>query len=278
MKKFVTARRVFRTRGIAGIAAVLKTKYVDMWLGKQHNWCYGKLVEVWGNVVTIDGCSFSLDSPAIATKIKSSFLFGEYEKPEREAIRRFLDPSLPVVEFGGSVGVVSCLTNRNLCDPRRHVVVEANRALIPVLEKNRDLNQCQFEILPYMVGYGSDSGTFYASIGNFLTSTSIRDAAGESATAATVKTINLSAVLDDYRFARCTLICDIEGGEADLVRYESAVLKERVSTLMVEVHDQFLGEKQAAEVLKTIGDLGFERLYSESNTYVFANKGNVIRE
>lgn len=272
MKKLATAKRVFQTRGFAGIGATLKTKYADKWLGKEHNWCYGKLVELRGNEVTIDGCLFSLDSAAIATRIKSSFLFGEYEKPEREAIRRFLNPNLPVVEFGGSVGVVACITNRRLADPRHHIVVEANPALIPILQKNRDLNQCQFEILPCMVGYGGDQGTFYASTTNFLTSTSISGDISESANLTTVKTTNLSSVLEQHRFARCTLICDIEGGEADLLKHESDVLSDRVSMLMMEVHDHLLGEERAAQVLDQIHGIGFETVFAETNTYVFQNR------
>ena len=272
MKKLATAKRVFQTRGFAGIGATLKTKYADKWLGKEHNWCYGKFVELRGNEVTIDGCLFSLDSDAIATKIKSSFLFGEYEKPEREAIRRFLDPNLPVVEFGGSVGVVACITNRRLADPRHHIVVEANPALIPILKKNRDLNQCQFEILPCMVGYGSEQGTFYASTTNFLTSTSISSDFSESANLTSVKTTNLLSVLEQNQFPRCTLICDIEGGEADLLDHESAVLSDRVSMLMMEVHDQLLGKERAAQVLDQIHQIGFETVFSETDTYVFQNR------
>ncbi len=83
MGKLATIRRVLRTQGLAGIWAALKVKYLDKWAGKQHNWWYGRWVEVSGNVATIDGCRFSLDDPAIATQIKSLFLFGEYERPER---------------------------------------------------------------------------------------------------------------------------------------------------------------------------------------------------
>jgi hypothetical protein len=86
MRKLTTAKRVFVRRGAAGIMAVLKEKYLDKWLGKQHNWWYGKWVELRGNSIKMDGCTFSLDSPHIATKIKSSFLFGHYEGPERDAI------------------------------------------------------------------------------------------------------------------------------------------------------------------------------------------------
>jgi FkbM family methyltransferase len=273
MGKLATVQRVFRTQGAAGIIAALRVKYLDKWLGKQHNWWYGRWVELWGNVATIDGCKFSLDSPAIATKIKSLFLFDEYEKPEREAIRRFLDPTLPVVEFGGSVGVVSCTTNRRLSDPRRHVVVEANPELFPVLKKNRDLNRCEFEVLPYMVGYGGDRAAFYASRANFLTSTSVPAASDGPVEVAEVKTISLRSILDQYRFDRCTLICDIEGGEADLIRNECVVLSERVSMLILELHEQQLGKERAGELLDELETLGFQIIHSTSDTYVFRKGG-----
>jgi FkbM family methyltransferase len=272
MGKLATAKRLFRTRGVAGIFAALRVKYVDKWLGRQHNWWYGRLVELRGNVVTVDGCKFSLDDPAVATEIKSAFLFGEYEKPEREAIRRFLDPSLPVVEFGGAVGVVSCLTNRRLSDSRRHVVVEANPALISLLRKNRDLNACGFEVLHRMVGYDGEQGDFYASRANFLTSSSVPSDSRREMDATEVKTISLRAILDVYGFERCTLICDIEGGEADLVSSEADVLRERVPTLILELHEQALGRDRAGELLKEIERLGFRTVYSLTDTYVFQKR------
>jgi 16S rRNA A1518/A1519 N6-dimethyltransferase RsmA/KsgA/DIM1 with predicted DNA glycosylase/AP lyase activity len=72
---------------------------------------------------------------------------GVFEKHERETIKRCLDPNLPVVEVGGCIGVVACTTNRLLQEPSKHVVVEANPDLVPVLEANRQLNQCEFVVL-----------------------------------------------------------------------------------------------------------------------------------
>ncbi|MGB7925677.1 MAG: FkbM family methyltransferase [Pyrinomonadaceae bacterium] len=269
MGKLTTARRVFRAQGLNGILSALKDGYLGKWLGDEDNWWYGKLIEMRGNVVRIEGCSFSLDSPVIGTALKSNFILNRYERPEREALRRFLDPDLPVIEFGGSVGVVACLTNRKLNDPRRHVVVEANPALIPLLKKNRDLNGCEFEILPRMVGYGSEQSTFYPNSVYFLASTAIPPASGEADVVLKVQTVNLQSILDQYKFDRCTLICDIEGGEADLVRHEAHLLKERVATIILEVHEWSLGEEKVAGMLREIESLGFKTVYSEAQTYVF---------
>src|ERR1051325_201510 len=100
--------------------------------------------------------------------MKSRFVLNQYERPEREAITRYLDPSLPVVEFGACIGVVSCLTNKKLGNPQQHVVVEANPHLVPLLNKNREANHCEFTILHRAVGYGSNEIEFHLG-GTFVT-------------------------------------------------------------------------------------------------------------
>ena len=52
-----------------------------------------------------------------------------------------------IVEFGGGIGVISCLANRRIGQRDRHIVVEANPHLIPLLEKNRSLNRCAFTVV-----------------------------------------------------------------------------------------------------------------------------------
>jgi len=271
MGRISTAKQVFRTKGAAGVLSVVSQQYLGDWLGRQVSWCYGKMIELRGNIVRIDGCTFSLDSPVITTESKSKFLFGQYERPEREALRRFLDPDLPVVEFGGSIGVVSCLTNRKLLDPKRHVVVEASPALVPLLKTNRDQNHCDFDVLACMVGYGSERGTFYLNKSNFVASSAVAGEVNNGNEVLEVPTIDLRSILDQYQFARCTLICDIEGGESDLLRYEHETIRERVATLILEVHPWSLGEERVAEMFREIKELGFQMLYSEADTYAFKN-------
>jgi FkbM family methyltransferase len=268
MGKLATAKLVLQNDGIPGIIRAFKEQYLDRVIGDQINWCYGKLLEYRGNSVKIDGCTFSLDSDAITTQSKSKFMFGQYEKPERQAVVEFLDPSLPVVEFGGSIGVVSCLTNRKLEHPESHVVVEANPALVPVLIRNRDLNNCKFAVLPRMIGYNGQMGTFFADNDNFVIGTAV-STESESLQPFEVPTVSLRSILDEYGFQRCTLICDIEGGESDLLKYESDVLKNRIETIILEVHEWSLGKARVTEMLSELRLLGFKEVLSQLDTYVF---------
>jgi hypothetical protein len=151
MKPLAHYRQKLAEKGISGIISgrlnwYKKTIQLD-------NWYIGRLVELFGNTITIDGVKLSVDNPGILTMHKSSLYFGHYEIGERELAKRHIDPNLPLVEIGASIGGVSCVTNKLLKDPTRHVVVECNPDNIPTLTKNRELNGCQFTIEPFALAY-----------------------------------------------------------------------------------------------------------------------------
>jgi FkbM family methyltransferase len=275
--KLSTAKRVLQTQGLAGLHSVFWQKLdwsahlFDPW----DNWLCGRLVELRGNVVNIGGCTFNVNNPIISTRLKSRFLFNQYETPEREAIERFLDPSLPVIELGGAIGVVACITNRKLANPNDHVVVEANPALIPLLEENRDRNKCSFTIESRAYAYGRESAVFHSNATDFLGSSTLVYRAAEPSVDtivkdAVVKTTNLQTILDQYSFNRCTLICDIEGGEAELLSNESVIVRDRVSTLIIEIHAGFLGKDKMTALIEQMTAMGFESIYQNGETFVFS--------
>src|ERR1044072_4533763 len=173
VKKLTTANRTLQASGLSGLKSVLSDKKQALygklysrvaktrWVWNDH-WWIGKLVEIRGNRVMVDGCEFGLDSPAISTSHKSRLFFDfVYEAPEREALRRDLNPELPVVDFGVSIGVIACLTNKKLNAPREHVVVEANPDLLPLLEENRDRNGCKVSILHRAIAPTTDKIKFH---------------------------------------------------------------------------------------------------------------------
>jgi len=279
IKKYATARRLLQTEGAK---AVLQEGYsqanqkldkrkiegwVEKWVRGIDNPWLGRLIEARGDMVKIQGCAFSVRNPAITTDVKSRFLFGRYEKPERQALKKFLDPELPVVEFGAAIGVIACLTNKRLSDPKKHVVVEANPDLLPLLEENRDRNDCQFTILHRAVAHGCEQVTFNQ-CDNYL---------GSSVQAAAARTITVPAttlldVMNGFGFERCSLVCDIEGGEGDLVRYEAETLARKVKTLIIEVHTWALGAAAVENMLAELRRIGFVSVYQKDATYVFQNR------
>src|SRR5687768_9453953 len=143
-----TARRVCTRRGLSDAVnwrAQAFAYHVRQWWYRDHP-VLGLLVELAGNRVRIDGCRFDVSHPEISRAIRSRLVRGRYERAELHLLRRWLEPDSPVVELGGGIGVVATLVNRRLSDPARHVVVEANPSLIPVINRQRTANEAHFRV------------------------------------------------------------------------------------------------------------------------------------
>ena len=96
--------------------------------------------------------SFRSTRPSVNRAQKWGLYTEPHEPHERALLKRWLPKDLPIVEFGGGIGVVSCSANRRLDRPEQHIVIEANPAVTPLLEQNRDLNGCRFQVKNMALG------------------------------------------------------------------------------------------------------------------------------
>jgi FkbM family methyltransferase len=264
-RKMSTALAVLAKDGVRGVARISIEK-AGMWWREGEAVDFGKFVGRPAPVARLDGCRFFLDTPEVGDSLRYLLLSGKHEAPERRLAKRWLDPNLPLVELGASTGVVSCVTNRLLADPTRHAVVEANPKLIPLLKRNRALNRCLFAVQHAAVAYDAAAVPFHLS--QEAISSSLRQ---QTEDVAVVPATTLSTVLDDQSFDRCTLICDIEGAEVDLVNYEASVLATRVAMLIIEVHPRLIGEEPIAQVRAQLQKSGFEEVDHDWDTLAFRN-------
>jgi FkbM family methyltransferase len=237
-KKLGTAYKLFRKGGV-------KAVHDHLWQTWQ--------IKIKGHKpeVRLSRSKFNLDRITdFPTKV--ALIMNTYEAPERYAVARYVRRSLPVVELGGSMGVVACVTNRLLKDPSAHVVVEANPLVIPQMELNRALNGCRFEIVNRAIAYGMDSVTFRPSSNVCVSSITL---VGDQAPV-TVQAIALGDIVRDHGFTRFNLICDIEGLEYDLVCHEMDVLK-NADTIILETHARFIGEDKCLHMMSKLEGAGF---------------------
>jgi FkbM family methyltransferase len=237
IQKVATAYRLFREGGV-------KTVYDHSWLTLQVK-TKGRRREV-----RLNGCTFSLDGLDSIPRVE--LITNKYEEAERRAVARYLRRELAVVELGGSMGVVACVTNRLLNNPAAHVVVEANPLVIPQLELNRTLNRCEFEIVNRAIAYEVDSVTFRPS--SNVCGSSITKPGDQPPV--TVATAQLGNLVRERGFGRFNLICDIEGLEYDLVCHDSEVLK-NADTIILETHARFIGDDKCALMMNKLKGLGF---------------------
>jgi FkbM family methyltransferase len=235
-----------------------------MWWVESAPWYVGRAAHALGVPVTVDGATFDSGQMYLAGLL----CLGNYETVERYAVAKHLPRHLPVVELGASIGVVSCLIDRLLVKPAIQIAVEANPRLIPVLEANRVRNNCQFEVLNAAVAYGGEAVEF--GISESTVSGSLTKTSATTGTAV-VRTASLTEIVSSHRIERCTLVCDIEGAEGELVRREGDVLQRHVDTLIIEVHPGVLGDDGVAELARELRTRKFALLWNRGDVWVMRN-------
>jgi FkbM family methyltransferase len=247
------------TRILAKTKHLLQTEGPQAVLREIHNslWLRLRLKAMAHKKTTeLDGCTFSVETiPDSLTKL--FLLDGRYELPERRAVKQHLRRDLPVIELGGALGVVACVTNKLLTDPTAHVVVEANPLAIPPLTLNKEANHCAFKIVNRAIAYDVDAVTFSPTVD--LASNSI-DSDGTqlygTEQPVTVKAIQLGSLVAEHGFGRFSLVCDIEGKEYDLVCHEIEVLKQ-ADVIVMETHARLIGEDKNKDLIRKMTDIGF---------------------
>jgi len=73
------------------------------------------------------------------------------EASEQRLVKQFVGEDDVVLELGARYGSVSCTINEILKNKRNQVSVEPDYRIWSSLEKNRDSNGCEFEIIPGFV-------------------------------------------------------------------------------------------------------------------------------
>ena len=259
-RKVRTASAILRREGLGGLSAKVK-RDADLWLAY---FAARKITSV-----SLGGCTFNLEKIP-DTPMKLALLRNEYEGFERQAVLQYVRPEFPVVELGGCIGVVSCVTNRILLNPRMHVVVEPSPSVIPLLQENRDINHCEFEILNRAIAYDRPSMTFVETTdywGNAL-----KPDAGKAMV--TVGTTRLGDIVAERGFLTFTLICDIEGHEYDLVQREGEVLQ-KADTIILETHSRLIGVAKTQTLLSAIRELGFHTI--DERSFVVVLRRSAVR-
>ncbi|WP_169742867.1 FkbM family methyltransferase [Muricoccus aerilatus] len=197
-------------------------------LEQASGWLFDRL----GGEYRHQGLRFTVPTELTTRRFRGRFLLGLYEMPERRLLRH-LPHDCTLLDLGGCLGVVSCLANRRLQDPRRHVVVEANPALLPTLITNRNRNDAAFTIVNGVVG---GDGKFWPG-GNIVAGSAHRPRAEPIH----VPMVDVASLEMRHSLKFDAFVMDIEGGEAEFIAVQEARLS-RARFVLVEFHPSFIGK------------------------------------
>ncbi|MGF1651550.1 MAG: FkbM family methyltransferase [Hyphomicrobiaceae bacterium] len=205
--------------------------------------------------------------------VRSLIANGRYESAEAALIERHVRPDLPVIELGGCLGLISGFIASRLDPGIPLVVVEANPRLTETCRANATLGGKRpgARVITKAIAYGCDRVAFRLDDNVHIS----RQSRSNTPDATIIAATTLGAVVAECNSKQLehgfTLVCDIEGAEYDLFRYDREALS-RCALAIVELHPMFYREFGATldDVLAAASCAGLRIIDREQNTYVFA--------
>lgn len=220
----------------------------------------GLLFDLTGGVYQADGCRFvNLRKITNLGWRGASFWRDKYEADERKLIKQFISSDDSVIELGACLGIVSCITNRLLKNPSKHLVVEANPYLIPWLVRNQMLNDAGFLIEHCAVGRPPET-TFY------VHSTGVMNGSAQNKSAHPMRIPSRSLAELAERYGPFdALIIDVEGAELDILNQSQDLMK-KYRVVIVEFHPWIIGEEKIQLCRQILKNAGFKMSGSSGST------------
>jgi len=179
------------------------------------------------------GLRVTTGDPNVTPATKASLFWGFYESAEVRFVKAHLRPDLDVIEAGSSIGVVSSHIARGLRPGRRLICVEADQRLLDTLRKNlqRNATHLDTKVVHAALACAGDQETAYLVQGRRTTEGRVV----RTETSTRVPSVHLMELRQAYAVSAYTLVCDIEGGEGNLI---DGTTKEFAGcrALIVELH------------------------------------------
>lgn len=217
---------------------------------KDEDLIAGLLFTITNRYYKTDGCRFKIPYKIIHLAFRSRFFFDVYEIEERTLIKEFVRAQDRVLELGGCIGVVSCVTNKLLSAKKSgHVVVEANPQLIDPLCYNRGLNNCNFLVEFGAIATGPEA-IFH--IDKQVVRGSVKR---ETKEAIKIPAFSIQDLEQKHGFFD-VLIMDIQGAEYDVIKNFQEALK-HFRLIIMETHEYIVGKDKIEECRDILKSNGF---------------------
>jgi FkbM family methyltransferase len=142
-------------------------------------------------------------------------------------------------------------------------VVEANPYIIPVLEKNKKINNCHFTIVNRALAYEKNVD-YYVSKNPVDSGLYKKTPQKVSIQGTTLQELSTG-------FDRINLLVDIEGAEVDLIDHEIELISQKVSTLIIEFHPLLTAEAEIERVISKLEKAGLHCKEKVEHDAIFIN-------
>jgi FkbM family methyltransferase len=210
----------------------------------------GLVFDLKGGRFKADGCVFIIPKNITTFEFRACFLTRAYEADERMLVQKYILQDDGVLELGACLGIVSCITNKLLRNPSRHLVVEANPYCIPAIHRNRNLNQAGFLVENCAISNQVE-------VSFFINPTYITGSTKENSSEVSVRLPGRSLHELTARYGPFSvLIMDIEGSELEILESSLDTLQ-RFRLVIIELHDWVIGAEGVNRCRAILQQSGF---------------------
>ena len=215
----------------------------------------------------VNGVRINPDNPALSPSMRARICSANYEVHEARCVTTLVEPEEIVLELGGGIGYISSLV-WNTGRASQIVVVEANPDTIPVIQETHTLNNVKALVLNgvAMPDCGKESFIPFYVRSDFWASSLSPEPWGYSREVS-VPCLDFKALLATHQPS--LLICDIEGGEANLLG--SIPCMPSVQKIVLELHQDVTGAEGIRDIFLNLSKQGFayDPLLSQRGVVVF---------
>lgn len=223
---------------------------------------------------------FNLTDTVIAPRFVASVFWGFYESAESRLLERHLSGNHDVVELGASIGVISSHVAAKLEAGTKLVAVEPNPNLLATLKCNVERHlPIGASIVIENAAFSTSRASVALRIGDHKdhTATQIHDVDVADTKSLVVPATSLSAILARQNLDKFTLVCDIEGAEIELLKYDLSAL-DNCQQLFIELHETTDERRYSVQdLVELINQAGFQCVDSHGNAFYFSRPGNQVR-
>lgn len=199
--------------------------------------------------------------------VANALIRGKYEAEEAEFISKYLPPDRPVIELGGSLGIVSSLIGSLLDTDTPHVIIEANAALIELCAQNA--GRAASQVYCKALSYDGPTALFVVKSNPHTSRLSVLRKSG--ANIMEVDAVTLSDLWRDLGAPDgFTLISDIEGAEVALLEQDIKTVS-NAGLVIMELHPSLIenGSSLVEQIKTTMTEAEFFLVEKKSDVYVW---------
>lgn len=200
-----------------------------------------------GTVFTINGIKIPYDRNLISRKIGRSLKKGTYEQHEAKYLDKIIGENERILELGAGIGFISSLCSKS-GKAEKIRAFEANPDLIPFIERVHALNGISnVEIVNSVLSNSieADETVFYKR--EDFWASSLSETSRHYVDAIKIKVRNFDDEIESFK--PTLIICDIEGGELDLL---CDCNLSGVEKIYLELHQDVIGALGVKKIFDTL--------------------------